>query len=283
VKVGYLGPAASFSFAAATQAFPTEELTPYATIPLCLQAVERGEINYAIVPIENTIEGSVHTTLDQLFHHMSLPVQAEIVLPIHQQLMVAKQNVARWRSVKKVISHPQALAQSQHFLMQELPKAAIEEAPATTFGAQKVAEHPTDCLAAIGPRSAARAFDLAIVAEDIQDLAVNQTRFWIIGKAPLTLQRPELGRKMSIALTLPNNQAGSLHKALAAFSWREISLSKIESRPLKTHLGEYFFLIDIQLTRPLELVENALSEISLNGAVIKRFGDYAIYQASEQP
>ncbi|SJZ69412.1 prephenate dehydratase [Pilibacter termitis] len=278
MKIGYLGPESSFTHTAAVNAFPSEYLVPYRSIPACIKAVEFHEVDLAIVPIENTLEGSVNTTVDYLFHQSTIPVGAEIVLPIYQQLMVSKENKERWEEVTKILSHPQALAQSQEFIRQYFPNADLEQTPSTAYAASFVSEHPQEKIAAIAPRASAEKYDLEIVKENIQDIASNHTRFWIIGKDEAHLPYLPVEREqMSIAITMPSNMPGSLYKALSAFSWREINLSKIESRPLKTSLGEYFFLIDLVVDKPLELIEFALEEIRLLGGEVKIFGKYGIH------
>ncbi|MGM0217197.1 prephenate dehydratase [Enterococcus sp. AZ126] len=277
MKVGFLGPEASFTHNAAKTAFPKEELISYHSIPACIKGVEFGEVELGIVPIENTIEGSVNTTVDYLFHQTTIPVGAEIVLPIYQQLMVAKENKASWQDTTKILSHPQALAQSQEFIRTFFPMADLEATPSTAYAANFVALHPDQKIAAIAPRLSAEKYELEIVGKDIQDVAINQTRFWVIGSEKVELPIDATETKLTIALTMPNNMPGALHKALSAFSWREIDLSKIESRPLKTTLGEYFFLIDINVQKPQQLLDNAIEEIRLMGGSVKIFGNYAIH------
>ncbi|ALS00627.1 prephenate dehydratase [Enterococcus silesiacus] len=280
MKVGFLGPEASFTHNAARTAFPNEELIPYHSIPACIKAVEFGEVDLGVVPIENTIEGSVNTTVDYLFHQTSIPVGAEIVLPIYQQLMVAQNNKETWLATTKILSHPQALAQSQEFIRQHFPMAELEATPSTAYAASFVANHPEQKIAAIAPKLSAKTYNLEIVGKDIQDVAINQTRFWVLGADKVDLPIIANDQKLTIALTMPDNMPGALHKALSAFSWREIDLSKIESRPLKTTLGEYFFLIDINGQKPQQLIENALEEIRLMGGAVKIFGNYAVHPIS---
>lgn len=277
MKVGYLGPEASFTHTATKIAFPDDELIPYHSIPACIKGVDNDEIDLAVVPIENTIEGSVNTTVDYLFHQSSTPVRSELVLPINQQLLVAKNNWQRWREVTKILSHPQALAQSQLFISEYFPYAVLEATPSTAYAANYVASHQNEKIAAIAPKASAEAYGLAIVRQNIQDIAINRTRFWVLGAQPVKSAIPFEGKKMTIAITMPNNMPGALHKALSAFSWREIDLSKIESRPLKTALGEYFFLIDINVLKPQELLENALEEVRLMGGEVKIFGRYDVH------
>ncbi|MFD1899653.1 prephenate dehydratase [Enterococcus termitis] len=277
MKVGFLGPEASFTHNAAKTAFPSEALIPFHSIPACIKAVEFGEVDLGVVPIENTIEGSVNTTVDYLFHQTTIPVGAEIVLPIYQQFMVAKKNQKNWRQTERILSHPQALAQSQEFIRAYFPNALLEATPSTAYAASFVAEHPELKIAAIAPKKSAETYDLAVVGENIQDVASNQTRFWVIGAEKISLPLNVENEKMTIALTMPNNMPGALHKALSVFSWRDIDLSKIESRPLKTTLGEYFFLIDLNVQQPQRLLENALEELRLMGGTVKIFGKYKVH------
>lgn len=277
MKVGYLGPSASFTHTATTKAFPHEELVAFATIPACLKAVERGLVEVAIVPIENTIEGTVNTTLDYLHHQVETKVGAEIILPISQQFMVHEQDASNWQKTTRILSHPQALAQSQEFISEHFPDAITEPTTSTAAAAQYVSSHPGEKIAAIGPKMSADEYKLTIVQGNIQDIEVNQTRFWVVGKEVPSIDLNQTTKKISISVKMPNNMPGSLHKALSVFSWREINLSKIESRPLKTILGEYFFLMDILEDKPLELIENAFEEIRLMGGQIKLLGNYQVF------
>lgn len=274
MKIGYLGPSGSFTYTATKNAFPTGQLRPFKSIPACIKAVEAGEVDLCVVPVENAIEGSVNTTVDYLFHQAEIPVGAEISLPIAQQFMVHPDDVVDWQQVTRIMSHPQALAQCQEFLLHHFPDADLESTASTAFAANYVAEHPGEQLAAIAPKLSAETYHLEIVQENIQDLELNRTRFWVLGAEEIALPLPVENRKLTITVTMPNNIPGALHKVLSVFSWRAIDLSKVESRPLKTKLGEYFFLIDINVEQPLELIENALNEIRLMGGTVKVFGLY---------
>lgn len=278
MKIGYLGPRSSFTFTATAKVFPKEILVPFVTIPSCLKALEDQTIDYAIVPIENSLEGTVNVTLDYLYHQANLKVQGELVLPIEQQLMVHPNNQDKWQMIAKIFSHQQALAQCQNFMADFFPDISAEGTSSTAFAAEYVANNPQLLIAAIAPKSSAEAYDLAIVKEDIQDVVANKTRFWILGNTSIATNLKEMQEKTSFSVTMPNNIPGSLHTALSAFSWRKINLSKIESRPLKTVLGEYFFLMDIVTMQPSCLVENAFKEIELLGASVKVFGTYPVYE-----
>lgn len=270
MKVAYLGPKSSFSHQAARKQFVSEELLALPTIPNCLQAVQNDLTDIAVVPVENSLEGSVHATIDTLSNADDLTIQREIVLPIRQQLLAHQAG-----AFAKILSHPQALAQSQHFLEEQFPGTELVAMSSTTAAAKYVQQHSDEKVAAIASAESAAEYDLAIVAKDIQDNDLNQTRFWIIGKKEATADLPA-PEKQTLTLILPSNQPGALHKMLAAFGWREINLSKIESRPLKTSLGQYFFVIDLLLDRPAPLIENALEEIRLLGGIIHDLGKYPV-------
>ncbi|EAG7021975.1 prephenate dehydratase [Listeria monocytogenes] len=278
MKIAYLGPAASFTHSAAAKAFPKEEMIAKSTIPDCIMAIEKEDVDVAVVPIENTIEGSVNITLDYLFHFSSVPVVAEIVLPIAQHLMVHPAHVSAWKSVQKVMSHPQALAQCHTFLQAELYGVEREVTPSTAYAAKWVSNNPTELVAAIAPRMAANEYGLEIVKENSQDLELNQTRFFVLSRKPVSILLPKEEEKTSISVILPNNMPGALHKVLSTFAWRDIDLSKIESRPLKTSLGEYFFLIDVLSEGKEMLVTNALDEITLLGGTANKLGTYHVHR-----
>lgn len=269
MKIGYLGPESSFSHQAAKKKFAAADLVAYASIPACLQAVLNDEVEFSVVPIENSLEGSVHATIDTLSQNTQLQVVAEIILPIKQQLLAVNES-----NFKKIYSHPQALAQSQIFLATNYPNAELVPTASTTAACDYVANNGEEEIAAIASCEAATVYNLKIISHQIQDNDFNQTRFWVVGNhQTFSFGKPE---KMSLILTLPSNHAGALHQMLAAFGWRQIDLSKIESRPLKTSLGEYFFVVDLRLNCPQQLIENALEEIQLLGGQIARLGVYTI-------
>lgn len=272
--VAYLGPRGSFTHHVALQSFPDAVHLSFETITEVMKAYERNEVSYAVVPIENSIEGTVHESIDYLFHQSDIQAVAEIVLPIAQQLMATEQ----FKPIEKIFSHPQAIAQGKKYIQAHYPKAFIEATASTAYAARYVASHPEEPYAAIAPQAAAREYGLHIIAQDIQEIAENFTRFWIIGsnhpEIPLKSQQP----KLSLALTLPDNLPGSLYKAISVFAWREIDLTKIESRPLKTTLGEYFFILDVNHCLS-EKVQYALKELTSLGISYKILGYYLVYGA----
>ena len=270
--VGYLGPKGSFSHQVAQKAFPKADLIPYQTITEVIKAYENRLVDFSIVPVENSIEGSVHETLDYLFHHAQLQTIVELIQPIKQQLMVSNFG----NPIEKIFSHPQALAQSKVYIQKHYPDALLEMTASTASAARLVAEHPDKPYAAIAPESAAYEYDLQIVARDVQEMSENFTRFWVLGIEIPILSLASLGFKQTLALTLPDNLPGALYKALSVFAWRGIDLTKIESRPLKTALGEYFFILDVD-GRQEKLLQFALEELATIGITFKILGHYQVY------
>ena len=276
MKIAYLGPKGSFSHHVVQTAFPKEQLQAFANITDVIKAYEQGLVDYSVVPVENSIEGSVHESLDYLFHQADIQAVAEIVQPIHQQLMA----VPGHTKIEKIISHPQALAQGKKFIEEHYPEAQLEVTASTAYAARFIAEHPDQPFAAIAPRNSAAEYGLELIAEDIHEMEANFTRFWVLGaeipKIPLNSQ----AEKMSLALTLPDNLPGALYKALSTFAWRGIDLTKIESRPLKTALGEYFFIIDVDYSDK-ELVHFARQELEAIGIQYKILGTYPIFTITD--
>ena len=272
MKIAYLGPKGSFSHHVVQTAFPKEKLQAFANITDVIKAYEQGLVDYSVVPVENSIEGSVHESLDYLFHQADIQAVAEIVQPIHQQLMA----VLGQSKIEKIFSHPQALAQGKKFIEEHYPEAKLEVTASTAYAAHFISEHPDQPFAAIAPRSSAAEYGLELIAEDIQEMEANFTRFWVLGSEIPTIPLQSQTEKMSLALTLPDNLPGALYKALSTFAWRGIDLTKIESRPLKTALGEYFFIIDVDYSDK-ELVHFARQELEAIGIQYKILGTYPIF------
>ena len=272
MKIAYLGPKGSFSHHVVQTAFPNEELQAFANITDVIKAYEQGLVDYSVVPVENSIEGSVHESLDYLFHQTDIQAVAEIVQPIHQQLMTVPGQL----KIEKIFSHPQALAQGKKFIEEYYPEAQLEVTASTAYAACFIAEHPDQPYAAIAPKSSAEEYGLELIAEDIQEMEANFTRFWVLGSEIPTIPLQSQNEKMSLALTLPDNLPGALYKALSTFAWRGIDLTKIESRPLKTALGEYFFIIDVDYSAK-ELVHFAKQELETIGIQYKILGIYPIF------
>ncbi|MDT2847688.1 prephenate dehydratase [Vagococcus carniphilus] len=278
MRVGYLGPKSSFTYKATKNFFKEAELSPLPTIVSTLKAIEMNQFDYCVIPIENSVEGTVHPALDFLYHQGNVPVQAEVILPISQNLMIHPNWIGKINQLKIVKSHPQALAQTQQFLEENYSSLKQEITDSTTQAAKWISDNKDEPVMAIASKEAAKEYRLEIIQSDIQDMKTNQTRFWVIGRKKTDFYKEKSSIfRQTIGVKMEQNQAGNLHKILSAFSWRGIDLTKIESRPLKTRLGDYFFLIDIKVEN-LMLVEMALQEITELGGEIKDFGTYYAHQ-----
>ncbi len=282
IRVGFLGPRATFTHLAVQSYFGEEiEQIAYSTIPQCIDAVAEGEIDLAVVPTENALEGSVNLTIDYLIHEQPLYIVGEIVSPIEQHFMVHPANKEAWRSVSRVYSHSHAIAQCHKFLHKSFKGITYDYATSTGAAAQYVKNNPEELVAAIANKLAAKEYGLEIVQPNIHDYHYNHTRFAIVhptvdGKFPskkLTAEK----EKTTLMVTLPSDQSGALHQVLSAFTWRKLNLSKIESRPMKTGLGNYFFIIDIDMRVDEVLIPGAIAELEALGCGVKLLGTYEAY------
>ncbi|WP_227396747.1 prephenate dehydratase [Jeotgalibacillus aurantiacus] len=280
MKIAYLGPEASFTHHAVKSAFVNEDLIPFATIPDCLEALSEGKVDRAAVPLENALEGSVPITVDYLFHDADLHITAELVSPIEQHLMVHPDNLSRWQDVEKILSHSHALAQCHKYLYYRFRGRELEPVTSTAAAAKYVGEHSEENIAAIGNSLAAHTYGLKIVEENIHDFHFNHTRFVVLSRDPVTenLTLDGSDAKATLMITLPSDdRPGALHQVLSAFAWRQLSLSKIESRPLKTGLGNYFFILDVEQSADSILVQGAIEELEALGCKVKILGSYKKY------
>ena len=285
MRIGYLGPEGTFSEIATKTAFPKGNLYTYKTIPECMESVVNKEVDYCVVPIENSIEGSVNMTMDYLFHKRELPIVAEVVVPIKQHLMMHPCQTDKWKNITHVHSHPQAISQCHHFLKDTIPNAERVFESSTALAAEWVKNHPEENLVAIGNEAAAKLYGLTIVRRNVHDYQNNHTRFVILSRNPSKLKLDHsdvLKNKTTMIVTLPANTPGSLHQVLSAFMWRKINLSKIESRPTKTGLGNYFFIIDAEMLMDDVLIPGVKAELEALGCNVSIIGSYPCYGVEEK-
>ena len=275
MNIAYFGSEASNTHIVALQIFENENLISKATILDCFKAVENGEIEKAVVPLENSIEGTVSTTLDFLYEFGEVKIEAEVVMPITHHLMIHPENT----EIEKIYSHPQALAQCYHFLDKEYKEVIKQEFGSTAAAAKRVAENPEKKYAAIANSYAAKLYGLKIIHQNIQDIEQNHTKFIVISKKGerLNLPKNKITEKTSLIITLPEDHAGGLHQVLSVFAWRKMNLTKIESRTLKTGLGNYFFFINVANEWHPVLSNNALEELKSIGTEVKFLGHYNEY------
>lgn len=254
------------------------ELVYYKLITDVCLSTANGDTDFCVVPIENTIEGSVSAHLDFMIHDMDLPIQAEWVFPPKQNLIgFPGTDLA---TVQKVVSHQVAIAQCREFLKAKLPDAEKEVVSSTVEGVRQVRQSDDPTWVGIGTELAAQLHGLDVLASDIGDHDNNMTRFLLVGPNPLA-GIPTGVQKTSILITLPEDYPGALHQVLSAFAWRRINLTRIESRPTRKQLGNYYFYIDIEESMDSVLLRGALHEIEAIGCELRVLGSYPSFNYSE--
>lgn len=271
-KIGYLGPAGTFTEEAALIYSQNQlcQFAPYSSISELIYAVDAGEVDESVVPLENALEGTVNVTVDILVHEVQVSISGELVLPIHHCL-VARPGL-RMDQITMILSHPQALAQCRKYLHDTMGIFDLRAAASTAAAAREVSESHEN-WAAIATRRAAELFGLEILKADIEDHQDNCTRFVVLSRQ----NPPPSGRdKTSIAFTV-NDQPGSLYQALKIFADHKVNLSKIESRPMRTLLGQYLFLVDMEGHCTDGYVAAALNELSDKSKFFKILGSYPRY------
>ncbi|MBD7943756.1 prephenate dehydratase [Psychrobacillus sp. Sa2BUA9] len=285
LQIAYLGPEASFTHLATQALFPTDCLLPIRTIPECIEMVSNGQVEVAVVPLENALEGTVPLTIDYLFHEAEVNVIAEILSPIAQHLMVHPNNMEKWEKISTIYSHPHALAQCHKYLYYRFGKVPLEQSSSTAAAAKYVSERADECIAAIANTSAAAEYDLKIVEHNIHDFHFNHTRFFVLSKKKKCIEtKGHNGQvKTTVMITLPkDDRSGALHQVLSVFAWRQLNLSKIESRPLKTGLGQYFFIIDVLEDEKAPMMIGAIEELKALGCEVKSLGSYYTYETKAE-
>jgi prephenate dehydratase len=253
-------------------------LCPYPSIAQSLQAVAAGKTQLAVVPVENSIEGSVTMTMDALWQLDSLRIQMALVMPIAHMLISCTNSLD---TIKTVYSHPQALAQCQGWLGQFLPTVQLIPSNSTTEALQIVKEDLT--VAAIASSRAAQLYDLPILAKTINDYPENCTRFLVVSQDHLTSEYQIASvnaTHTSIAFSVPANIPGALLKPLQVFAELGINLSRIESRPTKRSLGEYLFYMDLEIDVNASKMQSALSQLTNYIEILKIFGSYSVLPIS---
>ncbi|MBB6674257.1 prephenate dehydratase [Cohnella nanjingensis] len=275
-------PRGTFSDEAARYFFRGEpvNLVYHKMIADVFKSTVNGRTDWSVIPIENTIDGSVSLHTDWLVHEVELPIRAEWVFPAIQNLVgradeLAAEGGAGWDPARivKVISHPVAMAQCYEFLRSRIPHAELETLSSTAEAIRTVGENPGRGWAAIGTKTAAADNGLDVLEEAVTDHDNNYTRFLLVGHRAYESETATR-HKTSVLITLPEDYPGALHQVLAAFSWRRINLSRIESRPTKKKLGSYYFWIDIDMSLDTVLLPAAIAEIEAIGCQVRILGSY---------
>lgn len=245
---------------------------PQKTIKSSLESLVKDSDSLCVLPIENSIEGSVRETIDNIskINNNKIKIQGEISIPIKHLLLSKSDNV---KSIKKIMSHPQALAQCSNYLYNNFKEAELVEVSSTSHAAQKVSASNDMTIAAIANETSANLFNLNILSDDINDEKDNKTRFYILsGKEFDKIKKG----KTSLLLSTPD-EPGALCKVLQIINKYNINMTYIDSRPSKKKLGEYVFFIEIDGYDNEEKIKQALKEIKSFVNFIKILGSYQVF------
>lgn len=281
IPVAYLGPPGTYSeMAAQIWSEPLQQrfgqpvhLQPYNTIVKALHAVWEQETRFAVVPVENSIEGGVTVTLDTLWQLQDLHIQEALILPILHSLVSHSPDLA---TITRIYSHPQALSQCQFWVEEHLPQAQCIPQNSTVEALKTLASDSQ--AAVISSRRAANLYQCPILRYPIGDHPDNCTRFWLVSLDP-----SPGGQHTSLGFTLPANEPGSLVEPLQILAQRGINLSRIESRPTKRSLGDYLFFVDIEANIRDASVLEALTNIDRLTEVIRVLGSYDLLTLKDDP
>jgi prephenate dehydratase len=276
MKVAYLGPAGTFSHDAvqAAAAGRAVEAVPHATVFGAISAVAAGETDLALVPFENSIEGSVRPTLDALaFEVEGVAIAGEHDQPIRHSLVAREQ--IELGAIERVLSHPQVLAQCARFLRSELGAA---EVVTTTSSAEAIRSVglTSEPWAAIGAASAVDLYGCTVLRSGIEDEAGNVTRFIWIAPAATPIDGSDDWRTTLVFSELGEDHPGALVEALTEFSRREVNLTRIESRPLRQGLGRYMFFVDAEGRDSDPAVAEAIEGLRGKAESVRILGSYPV-------
>ena len=265
--VAFLGPEASFSSIATTEIFGDSiKRLPLQTIHDVFISVEKGESDYGVVPIENSTEGSVAATLDELIN-TSLNITAEREIRISLNLMSESGELNK---IKKLYSHPHAIGQCREWISANIPHVEIINVTSTTVAASNASNDKE--AAAVASAVASSTYHLKIAAENIEDIHENYTRFFVMGK---TLSTHSGNDKTSIVCSVKDKPAALL-SLLKPFADYAINMKKIESRPVRKKMWDYNFFIDFLGHRDEEIVKEALIKMNEEAVFFKILGSYAV-------
>ena len=276
MRLGYLGPAGTFSEEAARAALGGDdaELVGLATVRDTILAVHDGSVDRAIVPIENSLEGPIGVTLDTLADDHDVAVVGELVLAVSQHLIAG--STLALESIERVLSHPQAISQCARFLRERVPNAIVEPASSTAEAARIVVGRG-EPWAAIGTLRAAELYGATVLAESVEDEPGNATRFVFLARRAAA-QGPADGTPAKTSLAFwgsGDDSPGWLVRCLSEFAFRGVNLTKIESRPMRLRLGHYRFFVDCEGSAAAGPVADAVEGLRKHCEQVRILGSYA--------
>ena len=274
--IAYQGETGAYSELAALQHFGNRvRCVGYPDFADVFEAVAAGTVDFGVVPIENSVAGSIHQNCDLLVAH-NLHVVGEVYLRVRHCLIATPQT--RRAGIREVYSHPQSLAQCRNYLKKHLPKAVLCPVGNNATAVRMVAEMGSGKAAAIASDRAAEQFGMTVLESGIEDYDTNTTRFLVLGKTPAKVDPKKGPVRTSIVFAL-GDAPGALFKALSVFALRDINLHKIESRPMKGKHFEYLFYIDIAGDPREPRVRNALNHLMEITTLNRVLGSYYVGKA----
>ncbi len=276
-SVAYLGPAGTFTEQAVHLYKPDAVLHSFTSIHGVALAVVSGISDEGIVPIENSLQGSVNETLDILISERQLFIRRELVLPIEHCLLIMPDTPVS--DIEVVYSHPQALGQCREFLERCFPKAQLVASLSTSAAVADMKES-NHASASIAPYGAAELNDVRVLAKNIQDNDSNVTRFVVLADRD---SQPTGWDKTSLCFSFAEDKPGLLYEAFGEFVRRDVNLAKVESRPSKHHLGEYIFLVDVDGHREEPDVKEAIDALKKRCSMFRVFGSYPRWNDPDTP
>lgn len=250
MKLGFLGPKGTFSYEVAKSYSKKSELIEYGTITEAVLGLRNNEMEEAIVPIENSIQGGVTETIDALIENEGIFVNQEIIVKINHHLMTNRKY--ELNEIKEIYSHPQAIAQCRKYIEKNLKNVHINQVSSTALAAKEISQK--DFCACIANISCIEEYGLTLLDSNIQENELNQTKFWIISR-----KQNKKGNKMSLLFST-KHKPGALYQVLGIFNKNQVNLTKIESRPAKTEFGEYIFLVDLEINNAIDTVVGLLKK-----------------------
>jgi len=265
--VAHFGPAGTFTHLAALRHFGhSVEYLGLEDIGAVFAAVERGRADYAVVPIENSTEGGVNQTLD-MFLESTLRICNELYLPVHQHLMAARDGLPL-EDIRRVYSHPQALAQCRRFLATTLPHAEVRETASTVEAALRARQEAD--AAALASEAASELYGLAIIRRSVEDSTSNITRFFVLARH----HSPPTGNDKTTILVSIKDEVGALLHLLEPFYQAGLNLTRIESRPSRRRAWDYVFFIDFEGHAENDRVKKVLEEVRRHCSYLVVLGSY---------
>lgn len=281
-KMGVLGPWGTHSEAAAqylSRLLPERpELLVYPDIFAVIQAVEDGEVDSCLVPVENSLEGAINITLDTLARSDDLFVASELIWPVHNQLMARPGT----QKICRIYSHPQPISQCRSYLQQHYPEAELIKVASTARAAEIVAKEPRGMgAAAICTKRGGELNGLVTVATEIQDNMANATRFFELRRVTAAPQAP-IGpaEKMLVICEIDGQKAGALYDVLKEFADRGVNMTRIESRPARTELGAYIFFFDLDVADNEEALRTSVAAVARKSKWLKELGSFPVVRAN---